>query len=424
MQLTGPIFLFLFLPLSLLVVLPLSGRRRGAALLAVSLCWYLVANRQNPWGMALTGALILACWLLALPRGARRLRLLLGVVLPLSALVFCRISAEYGLLPRLIYPAGLSFVALGLVSAALDLYQRPLPGARRFVPFVGYVLFFPVLTFGPFIRYRRFRYMLAAERPSFAAFARGARFYTLGYLKRMAGAAVLVRAVNRVLAVEGDALHLPAAGVLLLLCGAALLLLIDGVSDMARGVAAFYGLSLPANMHLITRDPALFFGSLFLSLSAFLQETIARPLARHGLPGRLIGQAATFCALVLFFRFRWEALLFSLPLFLLTVPGRTVGRRPGRALRITLYILLAPAFLLFAAGVMLPNPAVLFRLASAPAVDAYYLSQLFAALSDVRYLVLDLAPWSGKPHVLMYGALGMVACLLVAPVASLKGKRK
>lgn len=37
---------------------------------------------------------------------------------------------------------------------------------------------------------------------------------------------------------------------------------------------------------------------------------------------------------------------------------------------------------------------------------------------------LDLVPWSGKPHVLTYGALGMAVCLLVASVASLKGKRK
>ena len=32
---------------------------------------------------------------------------------------------------------------------------------------------------------------------------------------------------------------------------------------------------------------------------------------------------------------------------------------------------------------------------------------------------LDLAPWSGKPHMLLYGFLGMAACLLVAPLASL-----
>ena len=37
---------------------------------------------------------------------------------------------------------------------------------------------------------------------------------------------------------------------------------------------------------------------------------------------------------------------------------------------------------------------------------------------------LDLAPWPGKPHVLTYGALGMVACLLVASVASLRRKQK
>ena len=38
-----------------------------------------------------------------------------------------------------------------------------------------------------------------------------------------------------------------------------------------------------------------------------------------------------------------------------------------------------------------------------------------------NYLVtfgLDLAPWPGKPHLLLYGAFGMVTCLVVAPLAS------
>ena len=404
MQLTGPIFLFLFLPLSLFAVLPFSGKRRAASLLAVSLIWYVLANRQNPWGMAVTGGLVLICYLLTLPRGARRFRLVFCVTLPLLTLVFCRITAEYNLLPRFSYPAGLTFVVLGLVSAAVDLYHRPTSESGRFVPFVGYVLFFPVLTFGPIIRYRHFRHLLSAQRPSFASFARGARLYTLGYLKRVAGAAVLMNTIRAVLVVEKNTLHLPAAAILLLLSGAALLFLIGGVSDMARGVASFYGLILPTDMRLFVHDPSLFVGGMFLSLSAFLTEMIVCPLSGVvGTAGRdpilktglssyrfrlFAGQAAAFWAAILFFRFRWETCLLALPLFLLTVPGRTIGRRTAKPGRILLSCLLLPAFLLFAAGVLLPDPAILFRLFHASAFDTYYLYQLFAALSDVRYLLL------------------------------------
>ena len=31
---------------------------------------------------------------------------------------------------------------------------------------------------------------------------------------------------------------------------------------------------------------------------------------------------------------------------------------------------------------------------------------------------LDLVPWGGKPHLLLYGFLGMAAALVVAPLAS------
>jgi Na+/proline symporter len=45
----------------------------------------------------------------------------------------------------------------------------------------------------------------------------------------------------------------------------------------------------------------------------------------------------------------------------------------------------------------------------------------------VNYVVcfsLDAVEWSGKPHMLLLGFLGMVACLVVAPIASLKGFKK
>ena len=44
----------------------------------------------------------------------------------------------------------------------------------------------------------------------------------------------------------------------------------------------------------------------------------------------------------------------------------------------------------------------------------------------VNYAVcftLDAMSFSGKPHLLLYGAVGMAACLVVAPVASMVSKR-
>ena len=45
----------------------------------------------------------------------------------------------------------------------------------------------------------------------------------------------------------------------------------------------------------------------------------------------------------------------------------------------------------------------------------------------VNYMVcfgLDAVNWSGRPHTLLFGFLGMVTCLIVAPIASLKGSKK
>ena len=409
MQLTGPIFLFLFMPLAFLLSLPFSGRRRVTALSLVSLAWFCLANRQNPFGMALIGGLVLCGFLLLLPRRAPRLRSTLGIVLPLAALILCRISAEYHRFLPFAYPAGLTFVALGLISASVDVRREPSLRPKDPLAFFGYVLFFPVLTLGPVIRYRHFCRMPAA-RPGFAQFACGARLYALGYILRLAGAAMLLQTLDRVLAVQPAPIHITTLLILLLLCPAALMCLVCGVGYMARGVAAVFGLTLLRDTRLFPRDPARFLPGFSLSLSAFLHETVTEPLQKvWGRAGRAAGAAIACVSAVFFFRLRLETAALALPLLLLTLwpflfqsgKGRagltntsksfenaflfqSGKRRAGQALRTVLAI---PAFAFFAAGVLLPRPTLVFSVFRAPLGNTYDAYRLSATLVDMRYLI-------------------------------------
>ena len=58
MQLTGPLFLYLFFPLSLLLLPFCPARYRKLSLTLLSLLWYLLANLGSPFGMLQIGALI------------------------------------------------------------------------------------------------------------------------------------------------------------------------------------------------------------------------------------------------------------------------------------------------------------------------------------------------------------------------------
>ena len=51
MQLIGPLFLFMFLPLCWLFLLPLPARMRPYSLSILCLVWYVAVNRQNLFGL-------------------------------------------------------------------------------------------------------------------------------------------------------------------------------------------------------------------------------------------------------------------------------------------------------------------------------------------------------------------------------------
>ncbi|MBR7182117.1 MAG: hypothetical protein IKD28_04970 [Clostridia bacterium] len=397
MQLTSPAFLFLFLPLSLAALFLVPQRGRLLTLSLISGLWLLLVNLYNPWGLLQLFLLIALTLAIALPRRKPQWLTVLGVTLPLCGLVAARVLTVLSL--SYSYPTGLFFITLSAVSLVLDRSREPNKG--RAAEAVCYLLFYPTASLGPVVRYKRFVQLFRRAQPSGELFCEGIRLFMLGFIKRIALAAVFGRTLEDLLNTHG-ALPLSSLPFFLLISLFYFYFFISGTTDMARGISAMYGLRLPHDRDnlLLTTAPHTMFYGLFLSLRRYAEHYLLRPLKKR-LPntlGKVLACVLLFVCFVLFWGIPPVALPFFLPVLVsmliaeLHAPPRRKPPKPLRALYFFLSALYCSLFALLVSSGTLARTVSLFTAIFSFGDTRFY--QFYFLLPDMQYVTAVLLVFS------------------------------
>lgn len=404
MQLTSPAFLFLFLPLSLPAVLLVPKRYRRLSLSLLSVLFFAIANRGNLPGLIHLVILVffgVGMAYLPIPRSlsAAKLRTTLSVAVPLISLVTARMLCEYAK-DLYAYPTGLFVVTLGVISYAIDRARGDVLCPRNPLELLGYFLFFPTLALGPVLRSKQYFDLTEEIAFSPTLFVTGIRSYMLGYIKCLAVAAVVMRALTDIL--DRSALFFHPVSLLLLLLFSYLVFyfFVTGMTDMARGICGMYGIRLPAQGvgKLCSAAPHGLLYSVFPSVRLYLLDYVCLPLRRRF--GRRVANCICAVALplltVLIWRTRPEMLLFALPVLicaaLTLLPAvERFFTPPNPLYRLLLAlpgVLLCSAFTL---ATVLEKPMQLFTLITAAADGAkigFLPHAVFGVMQDAPYLAV------------------------------------
>ncbi|MDR3671206.1 MAG: MBOAT family O-acyltransferase, partial [Holophaga sp.] len=289
MSLTSPGFaLFLALALALFHLSP--GRWRAGILLLASLAFY---GFWNPLQLALLLAVTAAVF--ALTRaGARRggeparFRLAMAMVaglLTLLAVFKCGVPALRLLgsqrgATALLAPLGLSYYLFKMISYILDVYWETLEPVREFIPFCLYVSFFPQMVSGPIQRPGSFLGQLDRLRaPDPTLMQAGLRRILFGLFKKLV---IADRLADTVAQVHGNPAAASRLDLLLVAYLFPLQLYADfsGLTDIALGIGALFGLSGPENFNEPFRatDLADFWRRWHMSLTSWLTDYLFTPL--------------------------------------------------------------------------------------------------------------------------------------------------
>ena len=316
MVFASPIFLFLFLPLTLAAYFAVPRGWRNGVLLVASLVFYA-------WGEAPYLALVLGSVAFnfivggAIGRSddaARRKRWLVAgvagnlIVLGIFKYANFAVANVNALAPILAItplalaaiplPLGISFFTFHPISNVVDVYKGNAKAEHNLPRFALYILLFPQLIAGPIIRWRDIAGQLPQRAQRMADFAYGVRRFVLGLGKKVLIANTLGAVADRIFALPASELTTPLAWLGLVCYTLQIYFDFSGYSDMAIGLMRMFGFRILENFNYpyISRSIREFWRRWHISLSNWFRDYLYLPLG-----GNQRGERRAYANLVIVF---------------------------------------------------------------------------------------------------------------------------
>ncbi len=289
----SPVFLFIFLPLTMLSYIAVPRKHKRTALLTYSIIFYIFANSHRPINILLMAAVILIAYVAGelMRRDRNRTVVAIFVSLIIFALFVVRLIGQ--LLYRShydFYPLGASVYMLAAISYIVDVYRKEeAPGSLFDVTL--FISFFPVLVCGPFIRYKDFVSMTSPERstspsevnlmPTLSSFSTGILFFSLGFIKKIGISAVFVEIYESLLSIGSAEYSFLLLTIISFFVFLSVFFGFSGYSDMAVGLCYMFGIRVGDNSSNLLRSvtsPRRYLLSFLPSLGVWMSEYIRKPL--------------------------------------------------------------------------------------------------------------------------------------------------
>lgn len=335
------VFLFCFLPLSLLFYYIAPGKSKNLVLLLESLifyCWTGIAF------LPLVIFLVIFNYLWALVTAAtkERLRVLLplvAVLVNLGVLIYFKYAnflidtvnqiAGFGLATLDIgdvLPLGISYYIFKILSYEIDVYTGKIAPEKNPITFATYVLFFPQLIVGPIVKYREMAQQLhqAQHRCSLQQAERGIELFVFGLAKKVILADSLGALWTDIIGNGGvglDKVSTPLAWLGILAYSLQLYFDFAGYSEMSNGLAAMMGFDCPVNFDLpyISGSITEFWRRWHITLSSWFRDYIYIPLGgnRKGKARQLFNMLLVWAATGIWHGASWNFICWGLYYFVL-----------------------------------------------------------------------------------------------------------
>ncbi len=304
MVFSSTVFLYLFLPIVLLLYFAAPYAYRNLLLLIASLFFYA-------WGEGFYVVLMLfsvvlnyvagqAIFRLRPHRGAR-VALIAALVANLGLLAVFKyanfavdtlnaVLAPWAIAPIALdpvhLPIGISFFTFQAMSYVVDVYRRGDAPAARFVDTALYISLFPQLIAGPIVRYHDIAKQLVGRRITLKLFSDGVIRFVIGLGKKMLIANPLGEVADQIFAIPATDLTAPLTWLGITCYALQIYFDFSGYSDMAIGLGRMFGFRFLINFNYpyISRSIREFWRRWHISLSRWFRDYLYVPLGgnRYG----------------------------------------------------------------------------------------------------------------------------------------------
>ncbi len=330
-------FLYLFMPVTLIIYFLSPVRWRNLALLLVSLVFYGWGEPTYVFLMVFTIILdYILGWLIDIHLDNRRRAraiLILTIIINLAILGFFKYAGFIvsnlrlipGLgdlsVPEISLPIGISFYTFQALSYVIDVYRGECCAQRNIFSFGAYVSLFPQLVAGPIVRYRDIDAQLTERRHSLSLAASGIRTFTVGLAKKVLLANTAGQMWKYFSALPSGELTIAGAWLGIIFYAFQIYFDFSGYSDMAIGLGRIFGFGFLENFNYpyISKSITEFWRRWHISLSSWFREYVYFPLggSRRGAARTYLNLLAVWLLTGLWHGASWNFVIWGLYYFVL-----------------------------------------------------------------------------------------------------------
>ncbi len=282
-------FLFVFLPIFLVLYYVVPAGKRSLVLLVGSALFYVYGTLSSPISMILLAGLTVLTYFtgIAMTKEDGKDPMLIGVVtvLMFGILLFFKYNGFFLGKDGFALPLAISFYTFSMSSYLFDVYRGKIPAERSFIRYGAYVLMFPKLLSGPIAVYRGIAgemqlNELRESRIRFRNVDGGMRTFLYGLGMKVLVADRLSGLWNEVGGIGYDSLSVPMAWLGVLAFSLRLYFDFWGYSLMAVGVGEMLGYHLPENFKhpYASKTMTDFWRRWHVTLGAWFRDYIYIPL--------------------------------------------------------------------------------------------------------------------------------------------------
>ena len=364
-------FLFLFLPVTVLIYYLVPQKTRNLVLLIASLFFYA-------WGEPVYVVLMILSILLnffcgkdigekrADPVRAKR-SLIFAVVMNVLILGFFK---YYGLLMEtlnvlfpyeipyreLALPIGISFYTFQELSYLIDIYRGNAKPQQRLLPFALYISMSPQLIAGPIVRYVDIEAQLLNRVMSMRKFGQGVMYFIVGFAKKVVLADSIGALYEQITALPIGSFSVLTAWVGCLAFAFQIYFDFSGYSDMAIGLGKMFGFEFRKNFQYpyIAKNIGEFWRRWHISLGTWFREYVYIPLGGNKCSAsrHLLNLLIVWALTGLWHGAQWNFLAWGLYYGVILILeryvwGRALGRLPAFVQHIYTFVLVLIGWVFF-----------------------------------------------------------------------------
>lgn len=278
----SPSFIFIFLPVAMAIYAMVPKIRRVDLLPMISSVFFVCVNMHDPLSLVYYFSVSI-CSAVAIKiykkTKKRAVIMLLGISASLAAII--SLAYRFMLGEAAVYHVGLIVSLAAVISMSFDILSNQGRVPDTAWEALVYVTFFPVMPAGPFVRYGDLIEKLDGIDFSTENVLKGILRFVVGFIKCVAISAVLGRAYDDTMALEGS-FGLSVYLILAAICGVRIYTFFSGYSDMGRGIALMLGIDIKKDFGdpFVNSSPVNYVKRFFRSLSVFCKLYIVTPIVR------------------------------------------------------------------------------------------------------------------------------------------------